>query len=521
MAVRQPVRRNVLDNGLTILTRESRRVPVASFFIWYRVGARNEVPGITGVSHWVEHMLYKGTPTWKPGEIFRAVNKHGGTLNGFTWIDYTAYYETLPSANLLLAADIESDRMQHALIDPDQVQSERTVILSERQGNENHPTFLLSEELSAAAFRAHPYGQGVIGFKSDLETMTREDLYRHYRTFYAPNNATVVVVGDFDTSVLLREIEQRFGQAEPVALIPTVRTIEPEQVGQRRVTVRRPAPAATMLAGWHAPAASSPDAAAMTVLDTVLSGGKSVGFGGGGGMGRSSRLYRALVSSGLTSSAGSSFALTIDPYLFSLSATLLPTTSPSQVEEIAFAPVEQLREEPVPADELARAIKQVRAQLAYAGESVTSQAYWIGSLETVAPGNDADEFSERIASVTAEDIQRVARTYLVADHSNVGWLEPTQESGSAEVEAAAAVVKPHFFIGSPSAEPVDNIPHIDLQERILGNGMHLLGHYDPTSDATVIDIRIPAGAIADGTLPGLASFTGRMLSRGSASRTFA
>ncbi|HVB65252.1 MAG TPA: insulinase family protein, partial [Nitrolancea sp.] len=183
--------------------------------------------------------------------------------------------------------------------------------------------------------------------------------------------------------------------------------------------------------------------------------------------------------------------------------------------------VEQLREEPVPADELARAIKQVRAQLAYAGESVTSQAYWIGSLETVAPGNDADEFSERIASVTAEDIQRVARTYLVPDHSNVGWLEPTQESGSAEVEAAAAVVKPHFFIGSPSAEPVDNIPHIDLQERILGNGMHLLGHYDPTSDATVIDIRIPAGAIADGTLPGLASFTGRMLSRGSASRTFA
>ena len=521
MAVRQPVRRNVLDNGLTILTRESRRVPVASFFIWYRVGARNEVPGITGVSHWVEHMLYKGTPTWKPGEIFRAVNKHGGTLNGFTWIDYTAYYETLPSANLLLAADIESDRMQHALIDPDQVQSERTVILSERQGNENHPTFLLSEELSAAAFRAHPYGQGVIGFKSDLETMTREDLYRHYRTFYAPNNATVVVVGDFDTSDLLREIEQRFGQAEPVALIPTVRTIEPEQVGQRRVTVRRPAPAATMLAGWHAPAASSPDAAAMTVLDTVLSGGKSVGFGGGGGMGRSSRLYRALVSSGLTSSAGSSFALTIDPYLFSLSATLLPTTSPSQVEEIAFAQVEQLREEPVPADELARAIKQVRAQLAYAGESVTSQAYWIGSLETVAPGNDADEFSERIASVTAEDIQRVARTYLVADHSNVGWLEPTRESGSAEVEAAAAVVKPHFFIGSPSAESMDNIPHIDLQERILDNGIHLLGHYDPTSDATVIDIRIPAGAIADGTLPGLASFTGRMLSRGSASRTFA
>ncbi|HEX3722641.1 MAG TPA: insulinase family protein, partial [Nitrolancea sp.] len=337
----------------------------------------------------------------------------------------------------------------------------------------------------------------------------------------ASNNATVVVVGDFETSELLREIERRFGQAKSVDQIPAVRTVEPQQFGQRRVTVRRPAPAATMLAGWHAPAASSPDAPAMVVLDTVLSGGKSVGFGGGGGMGRSSRLYRALVSGGLTSSAGSSFALTVDPYLFSLSATLLSTTSPSQVEEIAFAEVDRLREETVPANELARAIKQVRAQLAYAGESVTSQAYWIGSLESVAPGNDADEFSERIASVTAEDIQRVARTYLVPDRSNVGWLEPTEASGSADIEASAAAVTPHFFLGSPNAEPQDNIPHIELLERTLANGMHLLGHHDPTSDAIVIDIRIPAGAIADGALPGLAAFTGRMLSRGSAQRTFA
>ncbi|HVX30546.1 MAG TPA: pitrilysin family protein [Nitrolancea sp.] len=521
MAERQPVRRTVLDNGLTILTRESRRVPVASFFIWYRVGARNEVPGVTGVSHWVEHMLFKGTERWQPGEIFRAVNKYGGTLNGFTWLDYTAYYETLPSANLLLGADIESDRMMNALFDPEQVASERTVILSERQGNENRPTFRLSEELNAAAFRAHPYGQGVIGFKSDLESMTRDDLYQHYRMFYAPNNATVVVVGDFETTELLREIEQRFGKAEPIAQIPAVRTIEPEQVGQRRVTVRRPAPAATMIAGWHAPAASSPDAPAMVVLDTVLSGGKSIGAGGGGGMGRSSRLYRALVASGLTSSAGSSFALTIDPYLFSVSATLLPATAPEQVESIVFEQVERLREELVPADELNRAIKQVRAQLAYAGESVTSQAYWIGSLETVAPGNDADEFNERIASVTAEDIQRVAQTYLLYDHSNVGWLEPTEASGGAPVETGIASYRPHFFTGTPAAEPPDNIPHIELKERTLPNGIRLLGHYDPTSDAAVFDIRLSAGSIADGSLPGLASFTSRMLSRGSSGRTFA
>ena len=276
-----------------------------------------------------------------------------------------------------------------------------------------------------------------------------------------------------------------------------------------------------MIAGWHAPAASSPDAPAMVVLDTVLSGGKSIGYGGGGGMGRSSRLYRALVSSGLTSSAGSSFALTIDPYLFSASATLLPTTNPEQVETIVFEQVDRLREELVPTDELNRAIKQVRAQLAYAGESVTSQAYWIGSLETVAPGNDADEFNERIASVTAEDVQRVAQTYLLPDRSNVGWLEPTDESGAASTDTGIAAYRPFFFTGAPAAEPHDNIPHIELKERTLPNGIRLLGHFDPTSDAAVFDIRLAAGSIADGSLPGLAAFTSRMLSRGSAGHTFA
>ena len=519
MAERQPIRRKVLDNGLTILTRESHRVPVASFWVWYRVGARNEVPGITGISHWVEHMLFKGTPTWKPGAIFRAVNKYGGTLNGFTWIDYTAYFETLPSTNLHLGIDIESDRMANALFDPDQVTSERTVILSERQGNENQPTFLLREEMNAAAFRSHPYGQGVIGFRSDLETMTREDLYHHYQTYYSPNNATVVAVGDFDSDAVIEQISQRFGSIPRVESIPAVRTVEPEQFGQRRVRVRRPAPAATLLTGWHGPEASSEDTPAMLVLDTVLSGGKSVGFGGSG-MGRSSRLYRELVASGLTSSAGSSFALTIDPYLFSVSATLVPSTEPEQVEGIVFDQVARLRDERVPEDELERAVKQLRAQFAYAGESVTSQAYWIGSLETVAPEFDADEFEERIGNVTAEDVKRVARKYLNLDQSTVGWLEPTEESGGASDEPVAAAV-PHFFTGISQEPKFGEIPHVELHEQTLDNGMWLLGHHDPTSDAVVVDMRISAGSIADGDTPGLAAFTARMLSRGTERMSFA
>ncbi|HET7034832.1 MAG TPA: pitrilysin family protein [Thermomicrobiaceae bacterium] len=513
--------KTVLDNGLTVLIRESHRVPVATFWVWYRVGARNEVPGITGISHWVEHMLFKGTPRWNVGEIFRTVNKHGGQLNGFTWLDYTAYFETLPSSAIMLGPDIESDRMSNAVFDPAAVNSERTVILSERAGNENHPTFYLREEVNGAAFRAHPYGQGVIGFRSDLEQMTRDDLYGYYQRYYHPGNATVVVVGDVDPDNILSEVTSRFGGIAPGPIAPGVRTVEPVQQGQRRVTVRRPAPAPTLLAAWHAPAAMSPDAVPMIVLDTVLSGGKSVGFGGGGS-GRSSRLYRALVAAGLASAAGSSFSLTIDPYLFSASATLVPAARPQAVEEIVFREVARLREEPVPAGELARAIKQLRAQFAYMGESVSSQAYWIGSLATVAPERDPDEIISQIEAVTPEEIMRVARQYLVERESTVGWLEPLGPAAAAAIaeRAAALPVQPCFFDPAPPT-PRSVGPALDLKERQLANGLKLVGYHDPTSRAVVIDIRIPAGSVRDGAFPGIASFTGKMLTRGTSELTFA
>ncbi|MDI3339340.1 MAG: pitrilysin family protein [Sphaerobacter sp.] len=513
--------KTILDNGLTVLIRESHRAPVASFWVWYRVGGRNEVPGITGISHWVEHMVFKGTQTYGPGEIFRLVNKHGGTLNGFTWLDYTAYFETLPAPQILLAADIEADRMQNAVFDPTEVESERTVILSEREGNENQPTFHLREEVVAAAFRAHPYGQGVIGHVSDLRQITRDDLYRHYRTYYVPNNATVVVVGDVDAQATLAEIERRFG-AIPAGPEPApVRTAEPPQQGERRVVVRRPAPNPTLLMAFHAPAAEHPDALPMMLLDTVLSGGKAMGFGGGGGMGRSSRLYRALVASGLCSAAGSSFTLTIDPYLMTISAALVPSAEPARVEAIVQEELARLREEPVPEEELARAVKQLRAQFAYAGESVSSQAYWLGALRTVAPGLDPDTVIDRLAALTPDDLLRVARTYLTPDQATVGWLEPTAIAPSpADVVPLAA--RPHFLSDARgSGAGAFPAPRLDLREHTLDSGLRLLGHHDPTSDAAVLGLRLPTGAVADGETPGLARFTAQMLPRGTAHRTFA
>ena len=421
-----PLVRSTLDNGLTVLIRQKEGAPIGSFWIWYRVGGRNEVPGITGISHWAEHMLFKGTEALPAGEIFRQVSAAGGSLNGFTWVDYTTYFETLPIDKIDLALQVESDRMINARFDEDEVASERTVIISERQGNENQPTFFLREEVNAAAFRAHPYGQGVIGHLSDLQAITRDDLHRHYQTYYRPNNAVAVLVGNIDPDEALERIQERFGEIPPSPHVPEVRTVEPEPQGERRITVSRPAPNRVMLMAFHAPPASHEDVAAMTVLDAILSGGKPFSFGGAGGtIGRSSRFYRRFVSTGLAAGAGTSFSLSIDPYLFSVSATLNPETDQAEFERQIDEELERLREEPCDDTELGRSIRQLQAQWAYGQESVTSQAYWLGSLAMAAPERDPDTFIDEIEAVTVEDIQRVAQRYLPPQRRTVGWLIPS------------------------------------------------------------------------------------------------
>jgi zinc protease len=415
-----------LPNGLTVIARELHHAPVATFWMWYRVGGRNEVSGVTGISHWVEHMLFKGTPTFKAGDIFRQVTANGGTLNGFTWIDYTTYFETLPSDRLDLALRIEADRMVNARFDPEEVASERTVIISEREGHENEPTWHLDEEVSAAAFKVHPYGNGVIGWKCDLRTMTRDDLYGHYRRYYAPGNAVAVAVGDFKGDDLLKRVEELYGGVPAGEPAPEVRSIEPEQEGERRIRLRRPAPTSYLQIAYKAPPASHGDAFPMIVLDALLSGAKSMGMmGGRAPMGRSSRLYRALVDAGIASGARSSFGLTRDPFLFEISATLRPGRKVEEAEAVAFRVVDELAADGPDAEELTRAKKQARAQFAYGTETVTSQAYWLGALEVVASHDLLDGFLGRIDAVSADDVRRVARTYLTEQRRTVGWLEPT------------------------------------------------------------------------------------------------
>ncbi len=415
--------------------------PVVSFNIWYRVGARNEHLGITGVSHWVEHMLFKGTPQFPAGSIHRIIAENGGTLNGATWNDFTFYYETLPSDRWELALRIEADRMANASFKPEEVTSERTVIISEREGHENDPGWKLGEEVQAAAYKEHPYGNEVIGSKSDLLTMTRDDLYNHYKTFYAPNNAIVVVVGDFDTAYLLQRVTEAFGAIPAHEPIPVVTAVEPPQPGERRVTVREPGPNASIDIVYHAPAASDLDIYPLIIADALLSGAKAtMGMGGGAALGRSARLYQALVQTDLAAGAGSYVLLTRDPYLFQFGATARPgkpwAESLRAIEDAFLREIDRLATEPPAEAELQKAIRQARAQFVYSGESVTSLAFIFGYLETVATADLYPEFLDRLAAVTPDDVQRVVRKYLTEKNRTVGWFIP-EDSPVAAASAGA------------------------------------------------------------------------------------
>jgi zinc protease len=413
-----------LPNQLTVLIKEAHTAPVASFWIWYRTGSRNEHLGITGISHWVEHMLFKGTPTFPKGVAEKAIAREGGMFNGMTWYDFTTYFATLPADRIELSLRIEADRMSNAVFDPDEVAAERTVIISERQGAENDPGFLLSEEVMAAAFRVHPYGATTIGHMCDLETMTHDQLYAHYRTYYVPNNALVVAVGDFKAEAMLGQIERHFGSIADGSAMPPVTAFEPPQRGERRVLVEREGRVAYFEMVFRAPPVREPDFFALAVLNAILTGASAMTFMGSGLTNKSSRLYRALVAAELAVDVSGSLLPTIDPFVYALSAVVRPGRTPAEVEEIIEAELACVIAESVTQEELTKAIKQAKAQFAYSSESITGQALWLGFSEIVADQTWFENYVASLSAVTVEDVQHATQKYLKRSNCTVGWYIP-------------------------------------------------------------------------------------------------
>ena len=414
-----------LPNGLLVMLKEIHSAPLISHWVWYRVGSRNELPGITGISHWVEHMQFKGTPQFSSGVLDKAISREGGVWNAFTYLDWTTYFETLPADKIDLALRLEADRMVNSLFDPQEVASERTVIISERQGSENEPLFLLSEQLQAAAFHVHSYHHEIIGDMVDLETMQPEDLLSHYRTYYKPSNAVVAVAGDFDSDTMLARIRELY-EPIPGGDRPQIRVRnEPDQPGERRLYVEGPGETTYLQVAYRAPAANDPDFYAMTVLDSLLSGPGNLNMFGGGLSNKTSRLYQALVEQELAVSVSGGMQATIDPYLHGIVAIVHPQHTADEVIAAIDDEIHRLQDDLTNPAELARAVKQARALFAYGSESITNQAFWLGFSEMFAGYNWFLEYLDRLADVTPEDVQRVAQTYLRPKNRVLGIYLPT------------------------------------------------------------------------------------------------
>ncbi len=415
--------RTTLDNGLKILIRESHTAPVASFWVWYRVGNRNEQPGVTGISHWVEHMLFKGTERWPEGAADQAVSRVGGVFNGMTWYDFTTYYETLPTNKLSLALDIESDRMHNAIFNPQEVESERSVIISERQGRENSPLFRLHEAVLETAYTVHPYRHQVIGTMDDLHSISCDDLYAHYQTYYTPSNAIIAIAGDFNAGEVERITERYFARVEDRQTAPRVTTIEPPQDEERRCIVQGAGYTNYLTLAYHVPEAKHRDFFALTILNAVLAGGSGFLIGGGGLTNHTSRLYRALVDKELAVDIHGNLMPTVDPGLYQLTATVWPGRSLEEVEVTLLDEVARLQNTRVSQEELEKAQRQARALFAYSSESISNQAFWLGFSEIFANYGWFMQYLDNLARVTAEDLQRVAQTYLQVQNQTVGWYQ--------------------------------------------------------------------------------------------------
>jgi zinc protease len=417
---------SILANGLKVLLKEIHTAPLISSWIWYRVGSRDETSGYTGISHWCEHMLFKGTPKFPTSVLDRAVARDGGMWNAFTYFDWTTYFETMPAEKIELGLRIEADRMINCLFEQQEVSSERTVIISEREGNENEPYFRLGEAVQNAAFRIHPYHHEVIGDLPDLKSISRDDLYDHYRKFYVPNNAVMSMAGDFQGKEMLALVRDLF-EPLPAGSTPA-RLILPEPAarGEHRLTVEGPGETTFLDISYHAPAANDEDFLTITVLDSLLAGPSSLNmFGGGGISNKTSRLYRSLVEKELAVSVNGGLTATADPFLYSVVITLHPQRKPEDALAAFDDEIQRIQAEVIPEAEITRAIKQARALFAYGSENITNQAFWLGHAEMFAKYEWFLTYLERLADITPEDLQKAAQKYLRPQNRIVGIYLPT------------------------------------------------------------------------------------------------
>ncbi|MFN4263972.1 MAG: M16 family metallopeptidase [Thioalkalivibrionaceae bacterium] len=425
-----------LDNGLRVFVQVDRRAPVVTHQVWYAVGSADEPSGLTGISHMLEHMMFKSTEAFEAGEFSRIIGRLGGRENAFTGRDYTGYFQVIGAQHWPRMMELEAERMHRLRLVDEEFQPERDVVIEERRlVIEDSPTRRLSERLMATVFDVNAYGQPIIGWMQDIERYTIEDLQAWYERFYMPNNAIVVVVGDVDPEAVFADAQRHFGVI-PARTVERPRPrIEPPQEGERRVDLKIRAEVPHLMMAWRAPnfserAEDPTDVYALTVLAGVLSSGGA------------SRFPRELVrGQEVANSASASYSpFSRDPSVFSISAAPTSDHSLDDLETALQQQIERLRSELVSDSELERVKAQVVAAEIFEQDSIQSKAQTIGVLETIGVGwEEGARYVERIRAVTADDVRRVAQEILRPETLTVARLIPLQQEEAASASASSAV----------------------------------------------------------------------------------
>ncbi|XGV98951.1 MAG: M16 family metallopeptidase [Leptolyngbya sp. BL-A-14] len=513
-------RKTVLDNGLTVLTKEVDTAPVVTVQVWYRVGSRNETPGINGIAHQLEHLMFKGTKD-RPIQFGRFFSALGSESNAFTSYDETAYFGTVEQDKLKALLVLEADRMKNALIDEQQLTSEKRVVISELQGYENNPSYRLGRAVMKSAFPNSPYGLPVGGTKADVQKFTVQQVRDYYRKFYRPDNATLVIVGNFKTDQVLATVKETFGNLTKgtgaIADPEKPKATPAASSAKAPIVLKEPGSAALLNEVYPLPAVGHPDVPALQVMDYILTGG------------RSSRLYQALIESGLASEANGYAASLIGSGWYELSVTAAPGKELSQIDTVLQKTLADLRDRPVTAEELERAKAQFKASFALRNRDITSQAQQLGD-DQISTGDYqfSDRLQAAIATVTPADVQRVAKTYLTPAKRTVGFFEPTQLNGKPGASSGNfSQTAENFSPGTP-VDPTELAKYLPkpteggkkapqaLPEKLnLANGLSVLLLPDRSTPTVTLSGYIKAGTAFDqAETAGLASLTAANLMNG-------
>ncbi|MEH2435603.1 MAG: pitrilysin family protein [Nostoc sp.] len=517
----QGVQKTVLDNGLTVLTKEVHTAPVVSVQVWYKVGSRNEVKGQNGISHQLEHLMFKGT-TDRPVQFGRLFSALGSQFNAFTSYDETAYFGTVQRDKLEALLTLEADRMENSLVGPDQLTSEKRVVISELQGYENSPGYRLSRAVMQDAFPNRAYGLPVGGTKADVEKFTVEQVRNYYQTYYSPENATLVITGDFATESVLKVVKETYGKLPKrpkTAVVKNSAQVNASSSIAKKapIVLKQPGSAALLQAVYPLPDIKHPDVPAIDVMDAILTGG------------RSSRLYQALVESGLASSASGNAAELIEPGWYEINATAAPGQKLEKIGQVLQESLAKLQEQRVTTEELNRAKTQLQASYILGNQDITSQATQLGYNQTVAGDyRFIEKYLAAIAKVTPAQVQKVAKTYLIPAKQTIGFFEPTQPDGKPGASSAGSSRTVENFSPGKPVDPAELAKYLPPatsatdsakqslpEELTLNNGLRVLLLRDRNLPTINLSGQIDAGTEFDGNQKaGLANLTAANLMNG-------